>query len=269
LTRPLVYAHRGGAALRPENTTAAFDNGLSLGADGLELDVRLSRDGTVVVHHDATLERTTDGAGRLADLSAEELSRLDAGFRFQAGRRDHRDGFPFRGQGIRIPTLTAVLARYAGIPMIIEMKVDAEELAHRTIEVVRASGAEEHVALGSFSGSVLRAARRTAPGIRTGAGREETRWALYRSWVGWPLGRVPFQEFQIPERSGRTTVVSPRFIAHAHRAGVSVKVWTVDEEPDMRRLMGWGVDGLITDRPDLASRVVSSVSSRSVPREHR
>jgi glycerophosphoryl diester phosphodiesterase len=259
LKAPLVYAHRGGAAVRPENTILAFDHGLAAGADGLELDVHLSRDGIVVVHHDATLERTSNGRGRLADLTADELSRLDTGFNFQPRDTDERDGFPFRGQGIGVPTLAAVLARYPGIPIIIELKVDAEELAQRTIDAVRAAGAEERVALGSFSGRVLSVARRTAPGIRTGAGRAETRWALYRSWVGWPLGRVPYQEFQVPERSGRTTVVSPRFIAHAHRAAVAVNVWTVDEEPDMRRLLGWGVDGLITDRPDLAVQVVSSV----------
>src|SRR5436189_6426851 len=83
--RPLVYAHRGGAALRPENTLAAFDHGLSLGADGLELDVRLSRDGVVVVHHDASLERTTNGHGPLEQCSPEELARLDAAYRFGPG----------------------------------------------------------------------------------------------------------------------------------------------------------------------------------------
>src|SRR5215210_8056999 len=99
MPRPLVYAHRGGAKLRPENTLASFDNGLALGADGLELDVRLSRDGQVVVHHDAALDRTTNASGPVADRTAAELAMVDAGYRFEA-----RDGaasrFPFRGTGI-------------------------------------------------------------------------------------------------------------------------------------------------------------------------
>jgi glycerophosphoryl diester phosphodiesterase len=260
--RPLVYAHRGGAALRPENTIAAFDHGLALGADGLELDVRLSSDGVVMVHHDALLDRTTDARGPLAGRTAAELGAVDAGHRFQPRDAGNGAGFPFRGQGIGIPTLASVLQRYPGVPLIIELKVDGEEIALRTVDVVRQAGALGRVALGSFSGRALRAARRAEPGLRTGAGREETRWALYRGWVGWPLGRPRYQEFQVPERSGRTTVVSRRFVEHAHRAGVAVKVWTVDEAPDMTRLLDWGVDGIISDRPDVAAAVVSARASR-------
>src|SRR5436189_4356156 len=107
--RPLVYAHRGGAALRPENTIASFDYGLSLGADGLEFDVHLSRDGVVVVHHDATLERTTNGRGPLAALTADELCRLDAGYNFA----------DFRGAAGGIPRLDELLRRYPAVPLII------------------------------------------------------------------------------------------------------------------------------------------------------
>ena len=207
--RPLVYAHRGGAALRPENTFAAFDHGLALGADGLELDVRLSKDGVVVVHHDATLERTTDGRGLVADHSADGLARLDAGYRFQSSDAT----LPFRGQGVTIPTLASVLRRYPDVPIIIELKSelpgDGTEVARRTVDVVRQADAVGRVALGSFSGRALRTVRLLEPALRTGAAREETRWALYRSWVGWPLGRPRYQEFQVPERAGATTVVSP------------------------------------------------------------
>lgn len=247
-----MYAHRGGSGLRPENTYAAFDHALSVGADGLEFDVRLSRDGVVVVHHDDTLERTTNGRGRLRDRTADELARLDAGFTF----RSADGGFPFRGQGLGVPALADVLARYRNTALIIEFKVNDPELAQRAIEIVRAAGAVERVAFGSFGWRVLHAARELEPGIPTGASREEARWALYRSRVRWPLGEPAYREFQVPERSGATTIVSPRFIAHARRAGIPVKVWTVDEEADMRRLIAWGASALITDRPDLAVRVV-------------
>jgi glycerophosphoryl diester phosphodiesterase len=253
VSRPLVYAHRGGAALRPENTLAAFDHGLSLGADGLELDVHLSSDGVVVVHHDATLERTTNGRGRIASCTASDLAALDAGCRFQ----DADGRCSFQGQGIAIPTLRDVLGRYPGIPLIIELKSRGALLAERAIDEVRAAGAIERVALGSFSSSALRAARAYEPRIATGAAREETRWALYRSWINWPLGRPAFREFQVPERSGRTTIVTPSFIAYAHRASVLVKVWTVDERRDIERLLDWGADAIISDRPDVAVAAVT------------
>lgn len=249
-----MYAHRGGAALRPENTILAFDHGLALGADGLEFDVRLSRDGVVVIHHDATLERTTNLTGPVAARTADELARADAGYRF----KDAADGAPFRGQGVAIPTLREVLARYPGVPIIIELKGTDPELARRVVAEVQAADAVDRVALGSFSGRMIGAARRCEPRLATGATREETRWALYRSWIYWPLGRPRYREFQIPERSGRTTIVSPHFVRHAHRAGVAIKVWTVDDPADMIRLLDWGVDGLITDRPDLAVEIVKT-----------
>jgi glycerophosphoryl diester phosphodiesterase len=256
---PLVYAHRGGAALRPENTIAAFDNGLALGADGLEFDVRLSRDGVVVVHHDATLERTTNLSGPVADRTAAELAGADAGYHFVNPAGDA----PFRGQGMSIPTLREVLERYPAAPMIIELKGTNPELARGVVAEVGRAGAVERVAVGSFSGRMIGAVRRCEPRLATGATREETRWALYRSWIHWPLRHPRYREFQIPERAGRTTVVSPRFVRHAHRAGVAVKVWTVDDPADMTRLLDWGVDGLITDRPDLAAGIVGSHRQRA------
>ena len=262
-----MYAHRGGAALRPENTIISFDHGLSLGADGLELDVRLSRDGVAVVHHDASLDRTTGARGLLADRTADELAKVDAGYWFEAADRlagpksDPGRGsgeYPFRGQGIGIPALRDVLVRYPTASFIIELKVNQAELARCVIEEVRRAGAVERVALGSFGWRVLHAIRDLEPRIPTGAAREEVRWALYRSWVHWPL-RVPrYREFQVPEQAGTTRIITPRFIEHAHRAGLPVKVWTVNEPADMQRLLDWGVDALISDRPDLAVAAVKS-----------
>jgi len=241
----VVYAHRGGAKLRPENTLMAFDHGLSLGADGLEFDVHLSRDGVVVVHHDTTLDRTTNGSGPVAARTADELAALDAGYHF--------DGY--RGQAGGVPRLEDVLRRYP-VPTIIELKVNEPELAHRTIDAVRAAHAVDRIALGSFGMRVLRAARLYEPRIRTGSSREETRLALYRSWVRWPVRQPAWQEYQVPETAGSTRVVSERFVRDAHAAGLPVKVWTVDDPHDMRRLLSWGVDAIISDRPDIAVRVL-------------
>ena len=260
LPRPLVYAHRGGAALRPENTLEAFDHGLSLGADGLEFDVHLSSDGVVVVHHDATVNRTTDGGGALAGRTARELASLDAGHRFKGPLGSGGDGFPFRQKGLRIPTLQEVLHRYPGVPLIVELKTSDPQLARRTIDEIRGADAMERVTLGSFSWRALHAARTYEPRVATGASREETRWALYRSWVHWPVRQPAYAEFQVPERSGLTTIVTRQFVRHAHAASLPVKVWTVNVEADMRRLLAWGVDALISDRPDVAVRVVRSFS---------
>src|SRR6266851_289272 len=210
--RPLVFAHRGGSALAPENTLEAFDNGLALGADGLELDVHLSRDGAVVVHHDRMLDRTTTLRGPIADRTANELSR--------AG----------------VPLLEEVLTRYRAARIIIEMKVNRPELAAASIDVIRRANAVDRVCLGAFGLRVLRAARALEPIIATSAAREEVRWALYRSWCRWPVSRVAYAGYQVPEVAGWTRVVSARFVALAHDAGLGVQVWTVDREEDARRL---------------------------------
>jgi glycerophosphoryl diester phosphodiesterase len=123
------------------------------------------------------------------------------------------------------------------------------------VETIERAGARDRVCVGSFSLVALDTVRALDPCLPTSAAQEEGRWSLYRSWIGFPLGRTRYRAFQVPERVGRLTVLSRRFIRAAHRAGLPVQVWTVNEEPDMWRLLDWGVDGLITDRPDLAARV--------------
>ncbi|MQA29658.1 MAG: glycerophosphodiester phosphodiesterase, partial [Luteitalea sp.] len=194
--RPLAFAHRGGAALAPENTMAAFDNAIALGADGLELDVRLTRDGVVVVHHDRTLARTTGLDGDLAARTSGDVSR--------AG----------------VPTLASVLRRHRDVRVIVEMKVNTPDFARAVVEVVRGAGAAERVCLGSFGRRALRTARQMEPAIATSAAREEVRWALYRSWCRWPVTSVGYAGYQVPEVTGATRVVSPQFIRHAHEAGL-------------------------------------------------
>lgn len=250
-SRPLVFAHRGGSGLAPENTIAAFDAGLALGADGVELDVRLSRDGVAVVHHDASLERTTSARGDIGAFSADELACIDAGWHFRRGAE-----YPFRSQGIGVPTLAAVLARYRDTRLIVELKLNLAELAEAAVAAVRRADAVDRVCLGAFGLRVLTAARTLEPAVATSAAREEVRWALYRSRCRWPIRRPAYAGFQVPESAGRTRVVSPRFVEAAHRAGLGVQVWTVDTRDDAHRLLAWGVDALITDRPDILIPVV-------------
>jgi glycerophosphoryl diester phosphodiesterase len=233
-TRPLVFAHRGGMTLGPENTLPTFDAGMRAGADGLELDVHLSADGVVVVHHDTTLERTTRGAGPVAAQTAAELSRLE------------------------VPTLRDVLRRYREARVIIEMKVDATEIGDAVAREVRAADAVDRVCAAGYGARALAAARRALPEMASSAHRAEAQRALRRTWVCWPLRSCEWQGYQVPECAGRLRVVSPRFIRYAHLAGLKVQVWTVDEEVDMRRLLDWGVDALISNRPALAVSVRDS-----------
>lgn len=254
-SRPQVFAHRGGCAIGPENTIAAFDLGLAAGADGLEFDVHLSSDGVAVVFHDETLDRTTDASGPVRARTAAELARVDAGCRY----RDTQGAYPFRERGVGIPTLREVLDRYPDIPLIVEMKVNSEAIGLAVAADVRAAGASERVCAAGYGQRAIDAARAALPGMPTSACHAEVRMALYRSIVGWPVRHTPYEMCQVPERAGVIRVVSRRFLRHAHQAGLRVQVWTVDEEADMRRLLEWGVDGLISNRPDLAVSVRDAV----------
>lgn len=247
-SHPLVFAHRGGCALGPENTIAAFDRGVAAGAHGLELDVRLSADGIAVVHHDPTLDRTTNASGPVAARTAAELASVDA-----AGHFRGEAGFPLRGQGIGVPTLLEVLRRYPDQRIIVEMKDDLAALGEAVARDVRSADAVERVCAAGFGRIAIRAARLALPEVATGAHRAEVRAALYRSWAAFPVRRAEYRGYQVPEAAGRLRIVSPRFVRHAHDAGLKVQVWTVDREDDMARLLGWGVDALISNRPDLAT----------------
>jgi|SRR5262245_40273891 len=236
--------------LGPENTLAAFDIGIATGADGLELDVHLSADGIPVVHHDDTLGRTTDGAGPVAARTAADLARVDAAYHFAVDGR-----FAFRGQGIGIPSLREVLRRYPDARVIVEMKVDDRALGEAVVREVRAADAVDRVCAAGYGARAVRAVRAAEPALATSATRSEVQRALRRTWMRWPVRRVDYHGYQVPEVAGSIRIVSPRFVRYAHEATLNVQVWTVDTEADMHRMLGWGVDGLISNRPDLAVRI--------------
>jgi glycerophosphoryl diester phosphodiesterase len=265
--RPLIFAHRGGSGLAPENTWPAFEQAHALGVDGFELDVHVSRDGEVMVIHDADLYRTTDSQGRVSSMTADELSRVDAGYKFQrAASGGLSDGdFPFRGRGVRIPKLRDLLTAFRDELIILELKTRHPIVAERALAVVRETDSLDRVCFGGFSWQMLRGLRAWEPHACSSASQLETRWSLYGSWahIGPRWARSQgVRAFQVPEMAGSTRVVSPRFIKLAHAAGLLVQVWTVNEEADMRRLAEWGVDGLITDRPDRARQIWPAAASR-------
>ena len=245
--RPLVFGHRGGAKIGPENTVLAFARGLAAGADGFECDVRLSADGVPVVIHDATLDRTTDRTGPVGALTAEALARVDATCRFQPGAPAYA-----ATDVVGVPTLVHVLEQFPSARVIIELKDTHEALARAVAGIVGTLAAEHRVCVGSFDRAVLETVRAVAPTIVTSASLPEAQRTLLRSWLPFPrFGAAPYRAFQVPERSGRLRVARPAFVRQAHREGALVQVWTVDHPADVARLLGYGVDGIISDRPDL------------------
>lgn len=248
--RPSTIAHRGGAGLRPENTLAAFEGARDLGVRWVELDVHLTRDGALVVHHDVTVDRTTDGTGPIDGYALDALRRLDAGHRHST---DGGRTFPFRGRGLRIPTLEEAFA-VEGLGFVIEMKPRDPAVAAAVWRFLSVPGRRERAIVAHAHGPTLRAFRGLARGaVATSAGEDETRrfWLAARAGLS-RLLPIPWDVFQVPERAGRRVVVDRRFVAAAHARGLAVQVWTVNDPVDMRRLAELGVDALITDRPDLA-----------------
>ena len=255
----VVIAHRGGATLRPENTLAAFAHAAALGVDGLECDVHLSRDGEPVVIHDATLDRTTDASGPVDARTADELGRLDAAFRFGPDA-DH----PFRGAGWGVPRLAEVLDRHSDLPVVIEIKGERPGTVDRVLDVVRAAGATERVVVGSFSHAQLELLRRLAPNVPTSASTLEVRAAVRRALFRLAPAGPAYALVQVPFRYRGRRVLGRGFVRAVRRAGLPVQAWIVDAEADMRRLIDWGVTGLISDRPDVALDVVRAGHARVI-----
>jgi glycerophosphoryl diester phosphodiesterase len=257
---PLLIAHRGGSALAPENTLAAFRRAIHWWrADLLEIDVHPTADGECVVLHDPTVDRTTDGRGRAADLPLAQIQAFDAGYRFTP---DGGATFPYRGKGVRISTLGEVLRELPHARVNVEIKdTRAQSAVQRTL---REAGAEHRVLIAAGD-TRNRSQFGDYPGP-TSAGAQDL-YAFYALHLarGTRAYRPPVDAFQIPERSGGRQVLSPRFVAEAHAHNVAVHVWTVDEEADMRRLLDWGVDGVISDRPDRLARVLHERVGRPLP----
>jgi glycerophosphoryl diester phosphodiesterase len=259
---PYLVAHRGGARLWPENTLAAFDGAARLGADAIELDVRLTADGEVVVFHDQGTERTCGEPGSVEERTLAELRRLDAGRTFTP---DGGRTFPWRGRGLTVPTLAEVLARYPGMLLNAEAKSEDPSLAEALVVVVRRAGRVDEVCLGSShdeQGERLRALLpRACHFMPAGAATchvlaAHAGGAATGCPEGWDVADLPLRTDDGLE------VVDALTVEHLHRLGVPVHVWTVDEEADMRSLLALGVDGLMSDRPDRLARVLGRAAAR-------
>jgi glycerophosphoryl diester phosphodiesterase len=247
--KPRLFAHRGASGELPENTLDAFEAGLAAGAQILELDVHASADGEIVVVHDATLERISGGRGLVREHSLRELKRLDAGYRFVTAAGE----FPFRGKGLRIPTLAEVLERFSGTPLNIEIKQEGEGVIDRVLETIDRFGARGDVLVAAERLPLMRAIRSAAPDLLTGFCAEEV--AEFLSHVASPRAdyRPVGAALQVPPVFGEIEIVTEASVESAHQLGVEVHVWTINDPGQIERLLDIGVDAIMSDYPARAA----------------
>ena len=252
--KPRLFAHRGASGEAPENTLVAFHRAVALGMTYAELDVHASRDGVVVVSHDATLERTTDGRGHIRECSLVELQSVDAGFHFSA---DGGRTFPFRGIDVKIPTLVEVLQSFSTLHLTIEIKQTDPSIEELVIAVVRSCGREGQVVLASEHDAVLARVRALAPEIATNLGYAEVVDFIQRVAVDRLADyRPPGQALQIPPEFQGIPLVTAQTVAAAHTLGCEMHVWTIDDYGEMDRLLDLDVDGIMSNFPARLLEVV-------------
>ncbi len=246
--RPLVIAHRGGAGLFPENTLYAFEQSWKMGVDVLELDVRETADGKLVLMHDRTVNRTTDGEGQISDMTLETVKKLNAGFRFSP---DGGQTFPFREQKITVPTLEEIFTALPDAKYVIEPKQESPTIVKSLCSLLRERKMTDKTIVGSFSQTNLDNFRRECPEVATSAGPSEVSrfLAMYKTGLGASYSPA-MQALQTPEYAGSLQIVSKEFVETARKLNLDIHVWTINEPSQMQRLLETGVDGIMTDYPD-------------------
>lgn len=260
MPRPLVFAHRGGGGLFPENTLEAFKYSAELGVDVLELDIHATADGKLVVLHDAVVDRTTGGNGRISEMSLEQLKKLDAGFQFST---DGGKTFPFRGKGINVPTLEEVFAAFPAMTFNIEPKQQTPSITQHLCTLLRRRNVTGRVVVGSFRQEVLDEFRAECPEVATSASPAEVSkfLAMYKTGLGESY-TPPMQALQIPENVGYLNIVSKDFVETAHKLNLKVHVWTINDPNEMRKLLEMGVDGIMTDYPGRLLEILGRAPKR-------
>lgn len=245
----MVIAHQGGEGLRPSNTMAAFQNAVELGVDVLEMDLHSTSDGVLVLMHDDTVDRTTDGSGAIKEMTLAEIKQLDAGYYWTD---DEGQTYPFRDQGITVPTMEELFIAFPDMPMNIEIKQQEPSIVEPFCQLIHAYNMQDKVLIPSFHPETMVEFREKCPGVATAMSEPEIRvfYGLNLAFLG-RLFSPPGEAFQVPEYSGDTHVVTPRFVSGAQRRNIAVHVWTVNDPADMQRFIDLGVAGIITDRPDL------------------
>lgn len=255
--RPLIIAHRGSMVLAPENTLLALQGALDLGADAIEVDVRASADGHLVVIRDETVDRTTDGSGSVSALTLAELQALDAGYRYSP---DGGMTFPYRGQGERIPTLREVLTKFPNARVAIRIRQTTPPIEEMTAALIEELDAQSRVLVIAADDQTIRRFRKRSPQVATAASDDEIR--SFYAWQRWGLGslyRPLAHALVVPDQWGDVQLITAGFVAAAQAQGMKVYVETIDTPGRMRELLALSVDGIVTNRPDLMRQVMAEL----------
>jgi glycerophosphoryl diester phosphodiesterase len=250
----MVIAHQGGNHLWPDNTLFAFQNALDLGVDVLEMDLHITSDDVLVIIHDETVDRTTNGSGAVEEMTLAELKALDAAHNWT---RDEGATYPHRGQGISVPTLEEVFQAFPGQRMTIEIKKTERSMAAPFCAMIRKHNMQERVLVASFHDERMAEFRAECPEVATSSARQETTIfvLLTKVWLG-GLFSPEFHSLQVPKESSGITVMTPGFVRAAHARNLMVEPWTINDPEQMQLYLDWGVDGMITDRPDLLLEIL-------------
>ncbi|MDP9389589.1 MAG: glycerophosphodiester phosphodiesterase [Actinomycetota bacterium] len=271
--RVLNYAHQGGAREAPSSTMHAMRAAVAVGAHGLELDVHATADRRLVVCHDATVDRTTNGTGRIADLTLAEVQALDNAYWWVPGSVvDHAadpGAYPLRGRApadpdLRIAELREVLEAFPATFVNLDIKQTAPEVEpyeDLLADLLHEVGRTDDVIVASFSDEATAAFAALAPEVSTSAGTTATAEFYFAVVEGRDPPPTRHHALQVPPEYAGVRVVDERFVASAHRHGLAVHVWTIDDRDEMKRLLAAGVDGIMTDRPTLLGEVLAGVET--------
>ncbi|HNB50714.1 MAG TPA: glycerophosphodiester phosphodiesterase [Anaerolineales bacterium] len=248
---PLVIAHAdtAGTSPWPGDTMLFLENVAAMGVDVLEMNVNMTGDGHIVLNHDITVDETTDGTGIISEMTLAEVQALDAAYDWT---QDDGGTYPYRGQGIVIPTLEEVFQTFPDFAMIVEIKQEAPSMAQPLCDLIREYGMEEKVIVPSFSDMAMSEFRAACPEVATAASTGEVKQFVYLSFAFLSNPATPpYFAMQVPIKSSGITVITPGFVANAHRRGLQIHAWTINKPEDMQMLKDMGVDGIMTDRPDV------------------
>ncbi len=258
---PRVVAHRGDSINFPENTLEAFISAVKMGIDVVETDVHITKDRKIVIWHDPTLERNTDGKGTIESHTYEELLKYDAGYTFT---KDGGKSYPFRGKGVKLCTLDEALKACPDQRFNIDLKSKDTAIVDEFIKVIRSNHAEKRICCASFHYKNLKLMRAKAPDILTSVTTAEVIPLLIRQKLHiLPKSFKRTIIFQVPREEAGIKVITPSFVKDMHERGAIVMVWTINDEKSMRELFKMGVDTVMTDDPALVIKVAKDMGIRA------
>ncbi len=252
--RPLVMAHRGRSAFTPESSLLAFQEAYDLNVDVLETDIRITKDGIPVIFHDETLDRTTNGKGKISDYNLDELMEFDLGYwHFNK----EKDAYLFRNKGLQIIPLHTFFETFPKVKINLDIKDDDKKASSIIFETIKDCGAENRVLVGSFHNRQILRFREISEHVEipTSANQKEVLAFVSNFWI---FSKKDYCVLQVPIRHSFIKIVTANSIKRAHRNNIAVHPWTINDKEIMLSLLSWEIDGIFTDDPELLIKVLDT-----------